>query len=156
MIRIRFATAADIPALVELGREMHVESRYAWITFSADRVWSRLEAMLRDKNTCCFVAYDERENPIGFLLGTVERYAFATLSTGSLRYIYVLPAHRGGLLGIKLIHGFRKWALGKDVVEIHLDAHFGIDIGKTDRLFRRLGFQMVGGNYSRWVDQEAR
>ena len=84
--------------------------------------------------------------------GKVSRRAISA----RLLYVYVTPRQRGGLLGIKLIHGFRKWALEKEVVELHLGADFGIDIGKTDRLFRRLGFQMVGGNYSRWIDQEAR
>jgi hypothetical protein len=68
----------------------------------------------------------------------------------------VAPNHRGGLTAMKFIHGFRRWALSREVIEIHLGAHFGQDIGKTDRLFRRLGFRMVGGNYSRWIDANAR
>jgi hypothetical protein len=53
---------------------------------------------------------------------------------------------------MKMLHGFRKWAQAREAVELHLGADFGSDLAKTDRLFRRLGFQRVGGHYSRWLD----
>ena len=40
---VRFAIKGDVPALVELGREAHVESRYAWLSYSPERTWEQID-----------------------------------------------------------------------------------------------------------------
>ena len=149
---VRFAIKEDIPGLVELGREAHVESRYAWLSYSPERVWDQIDKAIQRNDHCCLVAHDGKHEPYGFLHGYTEEYFFARARAARLQFLYILPKRRGGLDAIKMLTGFRQWAIKKEVVEIRIDAAMGVETSRTDRLFKRLGFQMVGGNYSRWID----
>jgi len=149
---VRFAIKADVPALVELGREAHVESRYAWLSYSPERVWEQIDKAIQRNHHCCLVAHDAKQEPYGFLHGYAEEYFFARARAARLEFLYILPKRRGGLDAMKMLAGFRQWAVKKEVVEIRIDSAMGVETTRTDRLFKRLGFQMVGGNYSRWID----
>ena len=84
--------------------------------------------------------------------GYTEEYFFARARAARLEFLYILPKRRSGLDAMKMLAGFRQWAIKKEAVEIRIDAAMGVDTTRTDQLFRRVGFQIVGGNYSRWID----
>ena len=68
---------------------------------------------------------------------------------------YVHPAARGTTAAVKLIYAFREWAVARGVREVQFSVRSGKDIARTDRLMKRLGFNLIGGNYSLWVDRGA-
>src|SRR5438093_5866063 len=110
---VRFAIKEDIPGLVELGREAHVESRYAWLSYSPERVWEQIDKAIQRNDHCCLVAHDAKQEPYGFLHGYTEEYFFARARAARLEFLYILPKRRGGLDAMKMLAGFRQWAIKK-------------------------------------------
>lgn len=154
MMDVRFATGADIPALVALGRSMHVESRYGWMVYSADRAWKRLENMLARNDCCVMVAADDVGELSGFLIGTVSEYAFAHDFVANLDFVYLVPARRSGLTAMKMFTAFRRWAINREVAEIVLSNRFGAENeAYVSKLFAKLGMPAVGGVHSTWIER---
>lgn len=154
MTTVRFATNADIPALVALGRSMHVESRYGWMVYSADRAWRRLEEMIGRSDCCVMVAVDEIGELCGFLIGTVSEYAFAHDFVAQLDFIYLVPVRRSGLTAMKMLTAFKRWAMNREVAEIVLSNRFGAENeAYVSKLFSRLGMPAVGGVHTMWIER---
>jgi hypothetical protein len=49
---------------------------------------------------------------------------------------------------MKLVHGFKRWAQNRKARQIFFNVTTGLEMQRTDKLLRRLGFAMVGGNYA--------
>ncbi len=77
---LRAATPADIPAIIELGREMHAGSNYAPLDYDPESITATLSALLADSQF--YVANDIA--------------------------LFVRPGH--GLTAAKLVHVFTRWA----------------------------------------------
>ena len=151
---LRFATPADIPALVELGRAMHVESRYGWMVYGADRVWKRLEELIERKDWCVMVATEAASADLdGFLIGSTHQYPFANDFVANLEFFYLMPSRRRGLTAMKMFAAFRRWATNRGVAEITLSNRFGANEAYVGKLFARLGMPAVGGMHAAWVEQ---
>ena len=74
MTQVRFAQLSDIPALVELGRQIHVQSRYGWMMYSASHTWKYLERVIPAKQNCVIVAVEATQAEstiVGVLVATV-------------------------------------------------------------------------------------
>jgi hypothetical protein len=152
-IDLRFATPSDIPALVELGRVMHVESRYGWMVYSADRAWKRFEEIVDRKDRCVMLAADTRTTDLaGFLVGTTRQYDFANDYAADLEYVYVTVSRRRGLTAMKLLTAFRRWAINRGVAEVVLCNRFGTNEAYVAKLFHKLNMPAVGGHHAAWVD----
>lgn len=52
------------------------------------------------------------------------------------------------MAAIKLLHAFRRWAQMPEVAEISIHVTSGVHMARTDKLLKRLGYTMTGGNYS--------
>ncbi|WOV90992.1 MAG: hypothetical protein R1F54_10840 [Candidatus Zeuxoniibacter abyssi] len=72
--------------------------------------------------------------------------------SSSVLGFYVSPSYRDTLLGgrvvLKLLHAYRVWAKQRQAVEIQVHVTHGFNLKKIHRFFKKLGFQMVGANYS--------
>ena len=154
MTQIRFAIVEDLPAIVELAPRAHQESRFASIPFKARRLWSALETHIQRGNSCVLVAYDAHNDLIGFLLGHLQRYDFASSSMACLQHWYVTPENRGSFVAMKLFAGFKQWARQREAVEILIKVQFDTQrIDKaTLRILQKSGVKPVGTVMSRWVD----
>ena len=148
---VRLAKPEDLPALVELGREFHVESRLAGFAYAPERIWKRLEKMLANRDRCCLVAADRDGELVGFLLGALEEYWVVKASVARLQFWYLKPRFRGTLRAMQLFHGFRRWATRREAMEIAVGLSAGIESEKLGRIFERMGFHRSGGNYSSWL-----
>ncbi len=152
-MKIRFATLNDVPAFVELGRDFHALTRFAAYDYNPDRVAQQLHAAIetgqnRNGTHCFFVAEDSQGNPIGGIIGCVERHFFSEQMVASVIHYDVLPEKRMGGAGLRLLTAFRKWAENRGAVELNAGVNSGTDMDKMDRFLRKLGFQQTGGNYS--------
>jgi hypothetical protein len=154
MSLIRLAIAEDLPDLVELAQQAHLESRLAWIPFRAQRLWRTLETRISNSNHCLIVAYNPNYELIGFLHGQLERYDFASASLARLQHWYVSPKVRGSLVAMKMFTGFQQWAQQKQVVELVVTAQF--DNARTDaqtiKLLQKLGLKQSGITFNRWIE----
>ena len=156
-MKIRTATPADIPALVELLLAMRDETRYAGLDVSPERLARNLGTQFSrmDATQCCFVAENAEAALVGVLAGSLRQFLFQEFVTATEGLFYVHPGARGTTAAVKLIYAIREWAIARGVREIQFSVRSGKDIARTDRLMKRLGFNLIGGNYSLWVDRSA-
>lgn len=135
---VRGATFYDIAGMVSLGRRMHEKSALADLPFDEDSA-KLLGAQCMSLSThCAFVAEDCGEI-VGILLGLVRPFPYlnACYATDVL-----FCAERGGK---ELMRRFIEWAHERNVDRVVASVTFG---GRDpDALYRRLGFQKVGGVY---------
>lgn len=148
---IRFATLQDVPALVELGRQMHAITRFHTLRFDGDQVRQALEAMLtkgQDKYVL-FVAASSQGAVVGGLLAVLETHVFSRQLTASIMHYDVLPQHRMAGYGLRLLKAFEQWCKNRHVVEINFGINSGVDTERLGRFARKLGYLKTGENYVR-------
>lgn len=142
---IRAATLQDLPRLVDLGRVMHSESRFACIEF----VPAKLEATLRSVIATGGVFVAERDGVvIGGFAGVVVEYFFSTDRMACDLAIFVEPNKRGGFAAAALISAFKVWARRQGAKRIELGVSTGVHADKTGALFERLGLTREGALYT--------
>ena len=157
MSHVRFAQVADIPALVELGRQMHVQSRYAWLVFSASQLWQYLEQAMARKQFCVIVGLESAQpnaQITGGLLAHADSYPFSTEIVAALQYLYVVPQKRGSPLAMKMLIPFKKWAANREAAEITVINQFGVNQVQSAKLLAKLGMPLVGGQHSMWLERK--
>ena len=137
---IRPMTAQDIPALLVLGAAMHGESRYANLDFDPQKLWQLGETMLGNPDSWLAVVVERDGCIVGFCFGYVAPHFFGNdLTSGDLA-IYVVPEHRGGTIGARLVKLYTSWCEAKGVKEPLLGVSAGITPERTGRLYERLGY----------------
>lgn len=142
---IRFANAADISALVDMGEQMHAESRFARYTYERAKVGTMLAAMLQP-HPYAFVAVAERdEEVIGVLAGEIGTMYFADVPYAFDKVVFVRPDRRGGFAAAGLIDAFVQWAHDRGAQEVQLGCSAAINSEHAGRLYQRLSFQPAGG-----------
>lgn len=145
-ITIRFTrTEEDIAARVAMARRAYEELDDG-LPYDEDMVRRALERKLKKPGQCLLQA-ELRGRVIGGLIGVIAPHHHSPALGASLEGYYVLPEHRGSLAAVKLLHGFRRWARKQGAVRMYAGVTSGIDIERTNRLLRRLGFTLKGGNY---------
>ncbi len=151
---IRFATAADIPALVELGREIHAGTRLSALPYDEEKLASQFRAILEPPNEsyCIFAAVVPGEGFVGALMGAVAEYPFSDARMSSNYVYFVRSRYRGSSLAVRLLFAFRQWARNRDVMMFCISQNAGVDTGRFDKYMHHLGFERMGGNYSRWLN----
>ncbi|HWW04217.1 hypothetical protein [Collimonas sp.] len=157
MSHVRFAEAADIPALIELGRQMHVQSRYAWMVFNANSLWKYLEAVISNKSHCVIVASDDASpgaSLTGGLLAHAQSLPFSSDFVAHIDYFYVAPKRRGTPVAMKMMIGLRRWADNREIAEILLSNGFGTEQVYSGKLLTKLGLKAVGGVHAMWMDRK--
>lgn len=128
-------------------------TRFAAYDYNPERVALQLRAAIetgqnRNGTHCFFVAEDSHGQPVGGLIGCVERHFFSEQLVASVVHYDVLPEKRMSGAGLRLLMAFRKWAENRGAVELNAGVNSGTDLEKMDRFLRKLGFQQTGGNYS--------
>lgn len=149
-MKIRFATAEDIPVFVEMARLFHANTRFSAYDYNPERVADHLQKIIDNPrgSHCFFVAENSDGRAIGGLIGCIESHFFSDKLVASVIHYDVLPEFRMGGAGLKLITAFKKWAENRGVFEISAGVNSGVDVDKMDSFLRKLGFQLTGGNYS--------
>lgn len=142
---IRAATLQDLPRLVDLGRVMHSESRFADI----ELVPAKLESTLRHAIFMGGVFVAERDGVIiGGFAGVIVEYFFSTERMACDLAIFVEPTKRGGFTAAALISAFKIWARRQGAKRIELGVSTGVHTEKTGALFERLGLKRQGALYT--------
>lgn len=152
-MKIRFATLEDVDPFVEMGRRFHALTRFRVYEYKPSRVADQLRAVVHtgqnEKGTHCFlVAEDSQGQPVGGLIGCVEKHFFSDQLVATIIHYDVLPEKRMSGAGLRLLAAFRKWAENRGAVELSAGVNSGVELEKMDRFLQRLGFKQTGGNYS--------
>lgn len=130
-----------------LAGELLEQSVYAGIKMDDQRFKTTVAALIGSKNGAVFVIVDDDNQPQGFLLGIIDELFFSRSRYATDLAMYVSKPYR--IWAPFMVKRFIRWAKSKPLVaEVTLGVSAGI--GDTDRigkLYRRLGFQPVGGIY---------
>lgn len=114
---IRKATIADVPALIELGREFAAVSPYN-SEYSEQAVGSVLETLIVNG---VVLVYESSGSIYGGLLGMLAPVWFSLSDKIAVEVAWwVAPQHRGGRGGIGLIRAFELWAKESGAVSVAL------------------------------------
>lgn len=136
---IRPYTLSDIEAVLVLGADMHAESRYASLDFDPRKLVALSDTVLTDDRYLALVAEVDGK-VVGLLVGYVVPHWFGhDLTSGDLA-VYVTPAHRKGMIGVKLVKAYTEWALSNGVKEPMLGVSAGITPERIGALYQRLGY----------------
>lgn len=140
---------ATVSQIVELGREMAMESRFARLGYDLPKANDHALRMLTDPSFIGFGAF-EGAALVGFVSGVCGEYLpFSRAVVSHQQLLYITPAHRGPWLAAKLIQAF----LGEASARRSLDDTFsngtGYEPERVGKLFEICGLSRVGGLYVR-------
>ncbi|HCM6317974.1 TPA: GNAT family N-acetyltransferase [Klebsiella quasipneumoniae] len=145
---IRNATAGDIPALIELGTRMYLESRYSENSpFDADKCAELAESLIYSDAGCVLVA-EKDDRVIGWLGGGIAEQFFSRQLMAFEYGLFVAPEHRGGSAGPRLARAFIEWSKEHGAEVINMGITTGVHAERTGQLYSRLGLQRTGLLYS--------
>lgn len=140
---VRLALETDEDACVELAR-MQTAETLPHIPFHEPAARATFQRYLDTANPTIFVCEDFGRVVIGFLVATMNPYAFATGLCVNQEVIYVRPDKRHTRAAPSLIREFDAWADRLDAREVFTGISNGFKAERTTRLFERFGYQPVG------------
>jgi len=142
---VRAAVLADIPALVELGRGMHAEApalRHA--RYDGEKVATALKHSIAQG--CTFVHEADGELDGAFVGLVIERWFSSDRMAADLA-LFVRQDRRGGLIAYRLLDAFLTWCDEQGIEDRQLAVSTGVAPVATGELYKRLGFEPIGGLY---------
>lgn len=141
---IRNADYNDVDALLELGRQMHAESWYAYLPFDDDKVRNALCTAI----TRGFLAVHEVDGRVlGAMAGVITEFWFCHSRIATDLGLFVRSDKRGSAAAVRLVQAFIDWAKKNGAAEVSLAISTGVRIEETGDLYKALGLTHVGGVY---------
>jgi len=138
---IRNAVKEDIATLVQLGKEMHLESNYASLDFATDKVHDFLLYMM---DYGVVLVEEKSGTVVGGIAGYISQPFFSNDSIATDLGLFISKQHRGGITAIKLIKSFTEWAIDHNVKQIRPAISVGGDVEGVTKLYERLGYKTAG------------
>ena len=146
-LTIRHPEWRDLPQLLQLAHELHLESWYGHIELSENRVATFfVDQILNSETNFCRVAVRDGII-IGAVAGTRIRFWFSERHGTFDNFLYVIPQERGTMLAFRLWKMFREWSASSGAVELTHGVGTAINSPRADRFFRGVGMTHVGGIY---------
>lgn len=143
-MRVRRATADDVPVLVELGERLRRESLTWWPP--ADPEFIAAIARAAPKEVIGWIA--ETQRPVGMLVAHAAHMIHSPAPIARSALFYVEPEHRGSRAALLLVRAFQIWARKTGARKAIIDASCGISEERTGRFYERMGFTYMGRLYS--------
>lgn len=141
---IRAAVPNDIERLVELGRQLHAESWFAHMPFDPAVLAATIARVLE----VGFAYVHERDGTIdGGMLGMLAPSWFGAGSIAGDLTLFVQQNRRGGIACYRLVEAFIAWAGARGALEVSLGISTGVKPAMLGKLYERIGFTYVGGQY---------
>lgn len=142
---VRQATAADVDALLALGRIMHAEApALRGSSFDETKVRRVLNAVI--DGGAAFVHEDVCGAIDGGLVGMVLERWYSTDKVATDLGVFVKPDKRGGFIAYRLVRAFVTWSTAR-ALPIEMGASTGVAPEVADRLYTAIGFERIGGAY---------
>lgn len=140
-------TIEDLPAIVEMGREMHQESKtYQGLEFSDCRVKEVVKSLLSGDYFTVVAEINGRV--VGMMAGLVTcpncSYDLMAVDVN----MYLRPEARGTTAGARMVQAYVEWAQAKGAKQITVGVTAGIDNDKAIEFYEALGFHQDGARLS--------
>ena len=147
MADIRRATAADIPALVEMGRALHDESpRYKDMAYSDSKVAALAERIMTGPmaQAAVILVADIDGVLVGMFVAVIAERWFCDERYVTDLTVYVKPHHRGGRTFFRLLMAFECWATEQGIADKAIGVSTEINAEQTVCAYKRLGYRLAG------------
>lgn len=143
----RQATVQDLPALVELGREMQAEApALRHVAYDGAKVREYLKTAIEAGP----VFVHETGGVIdGAFVGLVVKRWFSAAEMATDLALFVRSGRRGGLIAFELVDMFLAWCEDNGIDDVQVGVTTGLAPEQAGRFYERLGFQFIGGNYQK-------
>ena len=141
---VRFIEAQDKLAIIDLARVMHSESpAYREFPYQSAKVGQLFDLCLKHEDWCCLIA-EKNGGAIGFMAFGLVEMLFCDLKTVDDLALYILPEHRGGVDGARMVRMAVQWAIACQASEVRLGVTTEIDNSRVAQFLGRLGFSHTG------------
>jgi len=141
------AEPMDLPVIAEMGMAMAAESpKFRQLGYDPEKAEDVFERLM--VNDSLWVAIVEGE-VVGAIGGVVTPYWWGSASYGLDMFNYLMPEHRGGLLGARLVRTLEAWAAEQGAQEMIMGVSSGIHPERTGELYQRLGYEQTAVAYSK-------
>lgn len=144
---IRNATEKDLDRMVELGKNMHAESKYSVYNFDAEKLRNYLFTCIWHDEGIALIAEHDGEIVGGFVGWAHEQY-FGHDKVAVDLALFVDPDKRGAMAGAMLIKKFIEVAKEKGAAQIVISNSTGVDKERVGKLYEKMGMEHVGYVYS--------
>lgn len=145
---IRNATVGDIPALIELGTRMYLESRYAETSPFDEQKCADLAKQLINAEFGVVLVVEESGQLVGWVAGGIGEQYFSHERMAFEYGVFIAAEHRGGTAGYRLVKAFIDWAKNHGARVINMGITTGVHEERTGELYQRLGLARTGSLYS--------
>jgi GNAT superfamily N-acetyltransferase len=148
MMIVREVRPDDAKEVMKVGKKLHMESpfhsRYKWDKGNAFRFIRDLSS---SDDSCMYICTNGSGEITGMVGGQIHSMYYTNDKYASEAIFYVLPEHRGGRSAILLLKEFEKWAKKHNVKDMEFGVVTAIHPEKTDRFFKKYGFEYLGANF---------
>jgi GNAT superfamily N-acetyltransferase len=135
------AMLSDIPRMLQMGRRMHAESRYARNSFNEDKLADLFKTLIESPSGIVVLTQH------GMLFGLVAEHWFGNDKYAAEWVLYVEPEYRRHGEAVHLVNVYIQRAIELGAVEIHIENTTDVDTERTEVFFGRMGFRRIGGNF---------
>ena len=142
-MHVRQAVLEDIPAFVELGREMHAESIFNRYNFDATKLAAYLQQLIESDWGIVLTLIAE-ESIAGGFAGVIVPHWFGHDAWASDIALFVSAAHRDSRAGLLLLNHYVETARQKGADQIVMANSTGYESDRVAKLFGSVGFEKVG------------
>ena len=143
---VRKATIEDLGEILTLCKTMHEESSYSKIEPDKEKTHLFIEQEINNGDSHFLVLLNE-EIIVGIFLGKVVSYFFSNDLQAMDYLLYIKKENRGTIGALKLLKSYIQWAKEQGVKEIVLSSTTGVNLDRTEGIYRKLGFHKVGVMY---------
>jgi len=143
---------SDLPAIVQLARESHAESRFGYIPFNPDKVRKIAKATFKDQKRHAVMLAEKRGRAVGFVYCSVGEYhigsdiLLTTIHNMNVSHT-VRSSLAGGKIALGLFRGVETWSQARGAKEILFHVTSGVHLAQAHKLAKRIGYKFIGGSY---------
>lgn len=139
----KIKTSDDIVAVINLAYQMHRESNFKDMDFSAQVFAERLAALAASKN-CLAIVVKDSETIVGGMLASITQSDFGRDKIAMDRGLFVTPNKRGTIAGKILVEAYTEWAQRLGAKRICIDVKTGVNPERTAGFLEKFGFKTIG------------
>jgi len=139
---------ADIEPMITLGEKMHEESNFKHLNLDRQKLTELgYFAIANPDIYYAIVAEDENKCIKGMFVGLITEYYFGKDLMATDLLVYVDKSKRGAMASVLMFKEFEKWATRKNAKEVRPATSTGIEIERTRKLYRHLGYEVSGNTF---------
>lgn len=143
---IRPIMPTDVFKLVDLAQVMHNEGRYKKFNFNKKKLTNDFLWHMANSTLIAFVE-EKGGKIVGAIVGVIDTYFFGDDYLIVDKGLYVLPEHRKGKTGAKLLRAYIDAAKKLKVKEIVMGTSNMENPDALDPLYKKVGLLKVGSLY---------